>query len=142
MSSFPLEIVTPDKKFFSGEVEMVIVRGIDGDLAILSNRAPFVTPLGVGKIRVKRNGKERVAAISGGYIEVTKERTVIVADSIEWPEEIDVKRAEEAKETAERRLGERKDGIDVARAEYALKRAINRLDVANLKKIDDDKIDD
>jgi len=129
MAGFMLEIVTPDRKFFEEEVDMVIVRGIEGDLGILRGHAPLVTPLDIGKIRIKKDGKTRIAAIAGGYIEVGREKTTIIADAAEWPEEIDVQRAKEAKQRAEERL-KRRDNIDVARAEIALRKAINRLKVA------------
>mgnify|MGYP000037987664 CR=1 FL=1 len=128
---FKLEIVTPDRAFFSDEVDMVILKGIDGDFAVLKGRAPLITPLDIGKIRIKKDNKEMVAAMSGGYVSVTKEKTTVVTDSAEWPEEIDVERAKKAKERAEERLKEKKEGIDILRAELALRRALNRLDVAN-----------
>lgn len=133
MATFPLEIVTPDRKFFSGEVESVIVRGMDGDLAVLKDRAPLVTPLKIGKVRIMIDGKERVAALCNGYIKVSKEGTTIISDAAEWPDEIDVKRAKEAKERAEKRLKEKPKGLDVKRAELALRRALNRLEVAEMK---------
>lgn len=137
---FMLKIVTPEREFFSGEVDRVIVRGVEGDLAVLKNRAPIVTPLAIGKIRILKDGEERVAAAVNGYISVDKDGTTIITDSAEWPGEIDVKRAEEAKLRAEKRLKERPEGLDIDRAELALKRALNRLEVANLKKFDDEKI--
>lgn len=129
--SFMLEIVTPDRSFFSGEVEMVIVRGIEGDLAILDNRSPLITPLSIGKVRVFEDDKktERVAAVVNGYISINEEKTTIITDSAEWPEEIDIDRAKEAKKRAEERLKKRSEGTDVLRAELALKRAINRLNI-------------
>ncbi len=130
---FKLEIVTPERVFFSDEVDMVILRGIDGDFAILKNRAPIITPLATGKIRIKKDGVERVASISEGYVSVTREKTTVITDSAEWPEEIDVERAKESKERAERRLSQR-EGIDILRAEASLRRAINRLEVAKLIK--------
>ena len=88
-----------------------------------------------------QDGKERVAATAGGYINVQKDKTTIIADSAEWPDEIDVERAKEAKARAERRLKEQAEGLDIIRAENALKRALNRLEVANLKKYDEEKFD-
>ena len=131
-----LEIVTPERAFFSDEVDRVIVRGVEGDLAILKNRAPIITPLAIGKIRILKDGEERIAAAVNGYISVGNDKTTIITDSAEWPYEIDVKRAEEAKLRAEKRLRERPEGLDIDRAELALKRALNRLDVAGLKKFD------
>lgn len=136
-----LEIVTPERAFFSDEVDMVIVRAVEGDLAVLKNRAPIITPLSIGKVRIKKDGKERVAAITSGYISVQKDKTIIVTDSAEWPEEIDVGRAEEAKLRAEERLKNKPEGLDIIRAENALRRALNRLEVAELKKFSDENIE-
>ncbi|HAE91146.1 F0F1 ATP synthase subunit epsilon [Tissierella praeacuta] len=134
---FYLDIVTPDKPFFSDEVEMVIVRGIEGDMAILEGRAPITTPLKIGKVRIFQNGEEKIAAVVDGYISVVDNKTTIVTEAAEWPHEIDVERAEAAKERAENLLKSEKDNIDIERAELALRRAINRLEVSNLKKFDE-----
>ena len=133
MSQFTLEIVTPDRKFFEGEVEMVIVRGTEGDIGILKNHTPLVTPLSIGKIRIKQNGEFREAAIAGGYVGITKDKTTVITDAAEWPEEIDVKRAEEAKKRAEQRLKSSKSEIDIVRARIALRKALNRIEVAKKK---------
>lgn len=130
MSEFMLEIVTPDRKFFEDKVEMVIVRGIEGDIGILKNHTPLVSPLGIGRVRIKQNGKFKEAAIASGYIEVFKDKTTIITDAAEWPEEIDVERAKAAKERAERKLKSGKGEKDTIRAEISLKKAINRLEVA------------
>lgn len=129
-----LEIVTPDRNFFSGEVERVIARGIEGDLAILSNRSPITTPLNIGKVKILKDGKERVASISNGYMSVLDNVVTIVTHSAEWPDEIDVERAEKALKRAEDRLANKPDGLDVVRAKLALKRAMNRLDLKNMKR--------
>lgn len=136
MALFHLEIVTPDRVFFSDDVEMVIVRGIEGDLAVLKGRAPITTPLKIGKVRIFQNDEEKVAAVVDGYISVIDNKTTIVTEAAEWPSEIDVDRAQSAKNRAEALLNKKTEGIDLLRAEFALKRAINRLEVANLKKID------
>ncbi|MDR7856941.1 F0F1 ATP synthase subunit epsilon [Tissierella sp.] len=136
MSTFHLEIVTPDRLFFSEQVESVVVRGIEGDLAILKGRAPITTPLKIGKVRIFQDGEEKVAAVVDGYISVVDDKATIVTEAAEWPDEIDVERAKAAKERAESMLKERKENIDIRRAELALQRAINRLDVSGLKKFD------
>jgi len=128
-----LEIVTPDRLFYSGEVEKVIARGSEGDLAILTNRSPITTPLKIGRVRLFEDGKEKVAAISEGYMSVLDNKVTIVTHSAEWPDEIDVNRAKEALKRAEDRLKNKPEGLDVARAELALKRALNRLDLKNVK---------
>lgn len=136
MSTFHLEIVTPDRLFFSEDVDMVIVRGIEGDLAILKGRAPVTTPLKIGMVRIFQGEEEKIAALVDGYISVLGEKTTIVTESAEWPGEIDIDRAQAAKNRAENLLKDKKDNLDVARAELALQRALNRLSVSNLKKID------
>lgn len=130
---FDLEIVTPDRLFFSEKVEMVIVRGLEGDLAVLKGRTPITTPLKIGQVRITQNGKERIAAVVNGYISVLGDKTTIVTEAAEWPEEIDVKRAEEAKRRAEELIQQGNDDIDIMRAELALKRALNRLNTSSYK---------
>lgn len=129
-----LEIVTPERLFFSEEVKMVIVRGIEGDLAILKNRSPITTPLKIGKVRIDQGGEERIAAVVDGYISVSDNKATIVTESAEWPDEIDVERAQAAKVRAEGLLKDKPSNMDVARAELALKRAINRIEVSKHKK--------
>lgn len=130
---FDLEIVTPDRLFFSEKVEMVIVRGLEGDLAVLKGRTPITTPLKIGQVRITQNGKERIAAVVNGYISVLGDKTTIVTEAAEWPGEIDVKRAEEAKRRAEELIQKANDDIDIMRAELALKRALNRLNTSSNK---------
>lgn len=134
MSEFNLEIVTPDKKFFEGKAEMVIVRGIDGDLAVLKGRTAIATPLKIGKIRVIQGGEERIGSVVDGYITVLNDDVTIVTDAAEWADEIDVDRARAAKERAESRLKSVQTDINATKAEAALKRAINRLEVSKLRK--------
>lgn len=129
-STFTLEIVTPERKFFEGQVEMVIVRGVEGDLGILKGHTPLVTPLDIGKIKIKINNEFKEAAIAQGYVEIRKDKTTIITDTAEWPEEIDINRAEEAKKRALERLNAKSSDIDLVKAEISLKKALTRLDVA------------
>lgn len=122
-----LDIVTPDRKFYSGQVKMVVARGVEGDLAVLENRAPITTPIKIGKVRFFEGETEKSAALCDGYLSVLDNKVTIITSAAEWPDEIDFARAEAAKKRAEDRLKSKADGIDVARAELALKRAINRL---------------
>ncbi len=133
-STFPLEIVTPDKMFFEGDIEMVSVSGTEGQLAILKDHIPLVTPLAVGKVRIKQNGEIREAAVAEGYLDVSKDKATIVTDAAEWPGEIDIERAELSRKRAEARLTEKLNTMDFERAENALKRAINRLELGKLRK--------
>jgi len=133
-STFRLQIVTPSRTFYDDEVEMTIVKTTEGDLGIMKNHMLMVAPLTIGKVRIKKDGQFKEAAISEGFVQVESEYTRIITDSAEWPEEIDVKRAEEAKERAERRLSADKSDIDKVRAEIALRKAHNRLSVVDQKK--------
>lgn len=131
MSQFNLSIITPERSFFSDEVDMVIVNALEGEMAVLKNRAPIITPLKTGKIRIFIDKKERTAAVVDGYINVGKYSTIVVTSAAEWPEEIDVERALEAKRKAEETLRDR--GKDVVQAQLALRRALNRIEVANMR---------
>ncbi|QEK13215.1 F0F1 ATP synthase subunit epsilon [Crassaminicella thermophila] len=129
-STFELEIVTPDRKFFEGSVERLVVRTSQGDEGILKDHMFMVSPLQIGVIKIKQDGKYKEAACAGGFIQVKEEKTTIITDSAEWPEEIDVKRAEKAKERAEKRLQSPGSDIDMKRAQAALQRSLTRLRVA------------
>lgn len=131
-STFRLQIVTPDRMFYDDEVEMVIVKTVDGEMGIMAKHIPIVAPLVIGTIKITKDGVAKKAAICEGFIQVDKECIRVIVDSAEWPQEIDVERAEEAKARAEKHLSNKdQTNIDTARAEIALKRAINRLNVAN-----------
>ena len=109
MSTFHLQIVTPDGGFFDGEAERVSVRTIDGEAAVLGNHIPYVTALGTGEARVVVDGQTRRAAASGGMLAVTPGHVRVVATTFEWAEDIDVERAKRAKEDAEQRIQNAKD---------------------------------
>lgn len=128
-----LEIVTPDRMVVSDhDAVSVIAPGSLGYLGILANHAPLMTELEVGEITVRRSdGEEIHIASTGGFMEVADNKVTILADSAEKAEEIDINRAKEAVTRAEERLAHSQDEhIDAARAEAALKRALNRLRVA------------
>jgi len=132
MASFKLDIVTAERAIYSGDVDMVIAPGVEGQLGILPHHAPLMTTLQAGELRVKKGGEELSLAISGGFLEVRPDRVVILADAAERVEEIDVARAEAAKRRAQERLAERRaPGVNEARAEAALHRSLARLKVAS-----------
>lgn len=135
MSTFLLEIVTPERKAYAEEANMIVVKGVDGELGILPNHIPLVTPLKIAPITVKKQGsKDEFIAVNGGFMEVRKDKVVILAESAELPEQIDIQRAEAAKERAQQRLsGGKQDDIDFKRAELALQRAMNRIEVFGKK---------
>jgi F-type H+-transporting ATPase subunit epsilon len=137
MTPFKLEIITPDGIFFKGNAENVIVRTTVGDKGVLARHEPYAAALDTGTVRLRFNGEFYSAAISAGIIKVDGEKTVILAQSCEWAkkpyglkwgEEIDVERAERAKDKAEKRLADvHLSEKDLAIAEFKLKRALNRL---------------
>lgn len=130
MSTFHLQIVTPDGGFFDGEAERVSVRTIDGEAAVLGNHIPYVTALGIGEARVVVDGQTRRAAASGGMLAVTPGHVRVVATTFEWAEDIDVERAKRAKEDAEQRIQNAKDPHELQLAKARLSRAQVRLNVA------------
>lgn len=103
-NTFPFEILTPERRFFSGEIEALTFTADDGEWTILKNHAPMIVVLRPGALKIKQDGKWREAINSEGYMEVAPKATVLFAQTCEWPEEIDRKRAERAKEQAEEAL--------------------------------------
>jgi len=133
MTPFRLQIITPEKTFFDGETEQIIARTTVGDVGILNGHEPYCAALSIGQIRIMIDGKLRRAAVSGGIIKVSKEKTVILVQTCEWAEDIDVGRAEHAKLAAEERMKASSSDNELRLAETKLKRALNRIDAASLK---------
>ena len=134
MTPFKLQILTPDKLFFDGETDNVIVRTTVGDKGILARHEEYVAALPIGKLKVRINGNFRTAAVSEGTIKVSKDKTVILVQSCEWADEIDIDRANAAKQKAEDRMKALKqEDKEYLIAEYKLKRAINRIETGGMK---------
>ncbi|MBQ3842983.1 MAG: ATP synthase F1 subunit epsilon [Ruminiclostridium sp.] len=136
MTPFKLQIITPDGVIFDGMTENVIVRTTVGDKGILAHHEPYVAAITISKFKVKINGEFRYGAISSGVIKVSKDKTVILAQSCEWADEIDVDRAVRAKQVAEERIStyeKSNDQKNLDIAEFKLKRALNRIEIAKLK---------
>ena len=134
MTPFKLQILTPDKLFFDGETDNVIVRTTVGDKGILARHEEYVAALPIGKLKVRINGNFRTAAVSEGTVKVSKDKTVILVQSCEWADEIDIDRANAAKQRAEERMKAlQREDKEYLIAEYKLKRAINRIETGSLK---------
>ncbi|MHC1720249.1 MAG: F0F1 ATP synthase subunit epsilon [Clostridiaceae bacterium] len=128
-STFKLIILTPEREFYAGEAKELVVASTEGNLGILANHMPLVTTLKPSASEiVDKDGNKKKAFISTGILEVKENSVTVLSDACEWPEEVDKKRAEAAKERAETRLRQ-KTGIDVRRAELALARALARLNL-------------
>jgi F-type H+-transporting ATPase subunit epsilon len=129
-----LDIVTPEKVTYSASVNMVIARTLSGDIGILPGHASLIGALAVWPLRILTDDGEDQIAVAGGFIEVQPDKVTVLANCAELAEEIDVERAETAKERAERRLKESKEDHEMRLAEAALHRALVRLQVAKNKK--------
>ncbi|MFD2683230.1 F0F1 ATP synthase subunit epsilon [Bacillus seohaeanensis] len=130
MKTLKVNIVTPDGPVYDSEVEMVSTKAQSGELGILPGHIPMVAPLQIGAVRLKNGGNTELVAVSGGFLEVRPEQVTILAQAAETAEAIDVERAKEAKSRAESRLQAQKEDVDFKRAEIALKRAVNRINVS------------
>lgn len=133
MKEFHLEIVTPDGLVFDGMIESLLVQTNDGIVEFLAGHIDYFTTLGTGKARIKSNGKDRLAAVSGGFVTITNGEAKLVAITFEFAENIDLERAKAAKEKASSMISSSKDSktIDIAKAK--LQRAISRIHVAESK---------
>ena len=129
--TFHLKITSPDRVFFDGDVKMVEINTTEGQIGVLPNHIPLTSVLapGVCYLHVP-DGDTKVCAIHGGFFEILQDSMTILAEVCEWPDEIDVGRAEAARVRAERRLSESKDGTDLGRAILALKRSVARIEAA------------
>lgn len=128
---FQLKIITPDRIFYEGEVSMLELKTSEGEIGIYKNHIPLTTILVPGIARLKRNEEVKLAALYSGFVEIQKDKVIILAEVAEWPDEIDKNRAMEAKVRAERRLKSKEsDDTDELRAELALRRALTRIELS------------
>jgi F-type H+-transporting ATPase subunit epsilon len=134
MATFKLEIVTAERMVFSDEVSALIAWGVEGQLGILPHHAPLMTMLQPGDLMIRKDKEEEYLAISGGFLEVRPDKVIILADTCERVDEIDIARAEEAKKRAQETLKVAPLTVDAAVAEAALRRSIARLKVAERKR--------
>lgn len=130
-----LEVITPERKVYEADVDMVIAPGSEGYLGILPHHAPLLTALGPGEFRVKRGGVEEVLAVFGGFMDVRGDRVVVLTDAAEHAAEIDEELARQAREQAQRVLAEGGlTGAEEARARASLERALVRLRVSQRRR--------
>ena len=126
---FRLKIITPDRVFYEGEAGMVEMNTTDGEIGVYSQHVPTTFILVPGVLTIHEAGEEKCAALHAGFAEVLQNQVTVLAEAAEWPDEIDVERAERARARAEERLHDRADGINQMRAEAALRRALTRIEV-------------
>ena len=126
-----LQIVTPDEAFFDGEVSMVELNTADGEAGIYPKHIPMVVAVAPGVLKIHGADGVKKAALLSGFLQILPEKVTILAEACEWPDEIDVHRAEEAKLRAERRIGSGEKQVDMVRAELALKKALTRINLVS-----------
>lgn len=133
---FKISVITPDRVFFDGETELIILTGTAGALAVMNDFQPAVIPLKIGSIKIKNaDGSYSAAACGSGLLTMSpSNEAAVLLDSAEWIDEIDLARAIEAKKRAEDRLSTESPDIDFIRAKAALQRAINRIKLGETRK--------
>ncbi|MGI8551177.1 MAG: F0F1 ATP synthase subunit epsilon [Dehalococcoidia bacterium] len=130
-----LEMVTAERSVLSDRgIDSITAPGILGELTILPEHAPLITPLHLGELRVRKGGEENAYFVAGGFLEVRDDLVTILADAAEHAEEIDVAAAEEARRRAQETLASRQDKIELADAQASLQRALFRLRVAERRR--------
>ena len=128
-----LQISSPTRVFFDEAVDMVEMKTTEGEIGVLAGHIPLTTILEPGVLRIKNDGNTREAALHDGFVQIQKDKVTVLAESCEWPDEIDANRAQKARERAERRLKSGSQEVDMVRAELALKKALIRIDLAGKK---------
>ena len=130
-----LEIVTPERLAYEGDVDAVVCPGIQGELGVLPHHAPLLTTLGVGELRIRTGGQEEYFAIAGGFLQVRPDKVVVMAETADLASEIDLEAAEKARRDAEKALAEGfNEPADLARARAAMERALLRIRVAERRR--------
>jgi F-type H+-transporting ATPase subunit epsilon len=129
-----VDIVTAEKVIYSEEADIVIAPGTEGQLGILPHHLPLMTTLEPGELTMRKAGAEYSLAISGGFMEVRPDRVIVLADAAERADDIDLARAEAAKQRARERITHPEAGVDLSQAEAALRRALARIRVAEKRR--------
>ena len=127
---FRLQVISPDRIFYDGEAELVELTTSEGEMGVLKGHIPLTAILVPGVLKIKEAEGVRKAALHDGFVEIFQDHMTILAESCEWPEEIDLQRAEEARQRAEKRLSGGEANINIARAELALRKSLIRIQLA------------
>ena len=129
-AKFQVEMITPERVFYTGEASMIEFNTTEGQIGVLKHHIPLTTVLAPGLVTITEDEDTKYAAVHAGFAEVLGEKVTLLAEIAEWPNEIDVKRADAAESRARDRLERKDENLDVARAEIALRKAIVRKEVA------------
>lgn len=137
MPSLRVQIVTAEREVLADDnVDMVVAPGSEGVLGILPRHAPLLTTLVPGLVRIKKGGQEMAMAVGGGFMQVARDRVLILADTAEREDEIDAERAEQARQRAQKALADARSGgaLQTEAARVALRRSLVRIDVAQRRR--------
>ena len=126
---FNLKITTRDRRFYDGPCESIELPAIDGEHGVLADHEPMVTAIVSGECRFTANGKQNIIAVGQGFAEIKPEQVEVIVDTAEYPEEIDARRAEEAKIRAEEAMRQKQSILEYNHSQAALSRAMTRLKV-------------
>ncbi len=129
--TFHLSIITPEHSFYDGDAEMLILESSDGSVGIMAGHAPTVLSTVESELRILADGKWRWAAASAGFATITQDQVLVMLQTAEWPEEIDIKRAERAQRAAQEHLRQKRSLEEYHMARSMLARAMTRLRVSN-----------
>ena len=132
MKTFNLKVVTPDGLCFDSEVESLLVHADDGDVEFLAGHIDYMAPLGIGRARIRQDGKDRFASVSGGFVTVSGGEAKLVAITFEFQENIDLERAKVARDQAKAAITSAKDEKSITLAKAKLQRALSRIKVAEM----------
>ena len=128
-NSFIVKITAPDRLFYNGNADMIELTTTEGQIGVYKGHIPLTAVIAPGTVRIyETEGQVKSAALISGFVEILQDKVEILAEDILWPDEIDVKRAEEARIRAERRIAEKATDTNLARAELALKKAVVRIE--------------
>lgn len=126
-----IQVVSPDRMFYEGEADMLELKTTEGEIGILAGHIPMTSILAPGIMRIIEGNEVKEAAVHDGFLEILPDKVIVLAESCEWPDEIDISRANEAKIRAERRLKGNEGEINITRAELALKKSLIRIELGN-----------
>ena len=125
-----LRVISPDRIFFEGDADFVELRTSEGEIGVYKAHIPLTSILVPGLLKIHLDGNVKIAALHNGFVEILPDSITVLAESAEWPEEIDLERAKNAKQRAENRLRSGDENVNVARAELALRKALIRIEAS------------
>lgn len=131
--TFRLEIISPDRIFYTNDVLMVEYNTVEGEVGVYAEHIPMTQIIAPGRLIITEENGQRTAALLSGFVEITPDKVTILAEAVEWPQNIDIARAERARDRAQQILSAEKDEQTLLLAEAALKRALVRLDIAGME---------